>query len=113
MTDQEVHEIIKNQVCKEIEEIADKIKKNGTMSDVDLEKLDKLYHTKKDLLASHGMDYPEEYYPEGMSGARGRAANGQYMSRAQRSYADGYNRGYSEAMGQSGHYPWYTDGPHW
>lgn len=45
-------------------------------------------------------------WSEGMSGRRGRAANGRYISRdGGNSYADGYSRGYSEAMMQSGHWP--------
>lgn len=100
MSEYEVHEIIKAQVCKEIEEIAERIKKSGTMSESDMEKLDKLYHTKKDILATHGMEHPEEY--EGMSGYRGRSpSTGRYVSRdGGNSYADGYSRGYSEAMMQ-------------
>ena len=48
----------------------------------------------------------EEWSDEGndMSGRRGRAMNGQYTSREGASYADGYSRGYSEAMNQSGHW---------
>lgn len=136
MTEYEVHEIIKGQVCKEIEIIAEKIKKTGTMTEIDLEKLDKLYHTKKDLLATHGMENPEEYEGfsgEGdMSGRRGRSSvTGRFVSRdggqsyaegysqgyseamnqqsGNRNYSNGYSQGYSEAMKQSGHYPMYPD----
>ena len=50
-----------------------------------------------------------EYMPEedmdGMSGRRGRAANGRYISmEGGNSYTDGYTQGYSEGMRQSGHY---------
>ena len=45
-------------------------------------------------------------YEAGMSGSRGRGANGRYISRdGGMSYADGYSRGYSEGMRQSGHWP--------
>ena len=38
---------------------------------------------------------------DGMSGRRGRAMNGRYISRTGgSSYADGYTHGYSEAMRQ-------------
>lgn len=42
-----------------------------------------------------------------MSGRRGRAMNGRYVSRdGGSSYAEGYSQGYSAAMSQqSGHYP--------
>lgn len=115
MTEYEVHDIIKGQVCKEIEMIADKIKKTGTMTEADLEKLDKLYHTKKDLLATYGMEHPEEYEEhsgEGnMSGRRERSmVTGRYVSRdGGQSYAEGYSQGYNEGMRQSGHYPMYPD----
>ena len=132
MNEHDAYEVIKNQLCKEIEEIAEKVKKTGTMSESDLDKLDKLYHTKKDLLATHGMEHPEEYeeyYNEGsLSGRRGRSSvTRRFVSRdggqsyaegysqgyneamtqnnSNRSYSDGYDRGYSEAMRMSGHYP--------
>lgn len=42
----------------------------------------------------------------GMSGRRGRGANGRYISMdSGNSYADGYSNGYSEGMRQSGHWP--------
>ena len=49
-----------------------------------------------------------ESWDEGMSGRRGRSpSTGRYVSRdGGNSYAEGYSRGYSEAMSQqSGHYP--------
>lgn len=54
----------------------------------------------------HGEEWQEGEEPD-MSGRRGRAMNGRYVSReSAASYADGYSRGYSEAMNQqSGHYP--------
>lgn len=45
-------------------------------------------------------------YEGGQSGRRGRGADGRYVSMdGDESYAEGYSRGYSEAMAQSGHYP--------
>lgn len=42
----------------------------------------------------------------GMSGRRGRGANGRYISMdGGYSYADGYSNGYNEGMRQSGHWP--------
>ena len=50
---------------------------------------------------------------ESMSGRRGRAMNGRYVSRdGGNSYSEGFSRGYSEAMRQSGHYPM-PDGRMW
>lgn len=110
MNERDIHEIVLKHVCKEIELIADQIHKNGTMSDKDLDRLDKLYHTKKDMLTCLAM---EEEYPEGgMSGYRGRSpSTGRYVSReSNNSYEEGYSKGYTAAMnqnggGNSGHYP--------
>lgn len=52
----------------------------------------------------HGEEWTDD--EAGMSGRRGRGMNGRYVSRDGGSYADGYSRGYSEAMNQqSGHWP--------
>ena len=77
------------------------------MTDKDLERADKLAHAMKSLATYKAMKEAEEEYDEGnMSGYRGRGRNGRYVSReGATSYADGYSRGYSEAMRQSGHYP--------
>ena len=124
MDEYEAFEVIKKQLCKEVIQIAEQIQKNNTMSMQDLEKLDKLFHTKKDMLTTKAMEEAEEYSMSemsgngsyanqngnGNSGYRGRAANGRFVSRD--SYAEGYNRGYSEAMdGNSGHYPMMPYGP--
>lgn len=122
MNEYEAYEIIKKQLCKEIVEIAEGIQKNNTMSVSELEKIDKIYHTKKSMLAAKAMEEAEEYEGgDGYSGARmtysgndvsgrrGRGADGRFVSRE--SYAEGYDRGYSEAMNKvhgdnySGHYP--------
>lgn len=115
MTEYEVYEIHKNQVCKELELIADKFKKTGAMTESDLDKIEKLWRTKKNMLAARGMEHPEEYDEspnEGnMSGRRMR-----YVSRdSGQSYAEGYSQGYNEGarqanMRQSGHYPIYPEG---
>ena len=126
MNEHEIHETALKHVCKEIEETVEKIDKSG-MTDQLLERLDKLYHVKKDLLTSWSMEHPEEYYEhaENMSGARGRSPmTGRYVSRdGHGSYTDGYTHGYSEAMNQmnqgsnSGHYPmmnpYYPDQKRW
>lgn len=114
MNDHEVHEVIMKQVCKELCLIAEQIQKNQTMNPQDLEKLDKLYHLKKDMQTTQAMDEASEYEESkwnGNSGMRGRSPmTGRYVSRAGGSYADGYSQGYSEAMnqmngGNSGYYP--------
>jgi hypothetical protein len=118
MNEHEIHEMLYKHICKEISMIADQIQKSGTMSDKDLERLDKLYHTKKDMLTAKAMADSEEY-EGGISGYRGRSPmTGRYISReSNNSYTDGYSQGYSEAMnmmhsgeqgnngGNSGHYP--------
>lgn len=122
MNEYEAYETIMKQICKEMNELAEKIKKNGTMSEQDLEKIDKLAHAKKSLLTASAMEEAQEYedVESGASGARtrmtysgrrGRGMDGRFVSRDSRdSYSEGYNRGYSEAMnraqdGNSGHYP--------
>lgn len=79
-------------------------------SEADSKKYDCLMHGLKCQLSSETMlESEEEYmdeYAGGMSGRRGRAANGRFVSReAGSSYAEGYSQGYSEGMRQSGHYP--------
>lgn len=113
--DQNCHEILEQKMCKEIEMIEAKYAQNPSaeMSMQDLEKLNKLYHTLKSQATYAAMKEADQYMEEnqnGVSGRRGRAANGRYVSReSANSYADGYDAGYSEAMRQmeynSGHYP--------
>lgn len=113
MDKHEAHEIVLKQVCKEIEEIAEKIQKNQAMTEQEVTCLDKLYHLKKSMLTASAMEEAEEYEGTmgGNSGRRGRSPNtGRYVSRemgaSQRmSYADGYSEGYSEAMSQMNGYP--------
>ena len=87
----------------------------------------------KDQLTAEAMmraESHDEEMEDGMSGRRGRAMNGRYVSRdggqsyaegysqgynegmrqgheGGQSYSDGYNRGYNEGMRQSGHMPMY------
>lgn len=128
MNEYEIHETILKQVCREIEDIAEQIDKSGSMSEKDLERLDKLYHIKKSMLTAKAMTDAEEY-SEGMSGARGRSAmTGRYVSRegGNSGYSEGYSQGYSQAMsqmmnsgynngGNSGHYvpPYYPEQRRW
>ena len=102
MNEYEVHETALKQVCDEIKQILEENKKSG-MNDQRLDRLDKLYHAKKDILATWGMEHPEEYY-EGnsgeMSGARGRSPmTGRYVSR------EGYPQGNSEHWPMNPYYP--------
>lgn len=99
---------VKEKLCKEKDAIADKLMSGQEMSIQDLEKLDKIYHTLKNLCKYLEMSGEYEY-EDGVSGARGRGPDGRYISRMG-TYDDGYARGYSEAMsrmdGNSGtHYP--------
>ena len=108
MNDWETHEAFKKHLCKEIATLEEQVVKNQNMSVQELEKLDKLWHLKKSILGSEAMEESEEYEQEGLSGRRGRGMNGRYVSRdGGASYAEGYSRGYNEALNQqqSGHYP--------
>jgi len=107
----EIHEVVMEQLCREVEQIAENIKKNQTLSMQELEKLDKMYHLKKSMLTCQAMEEADEYAEGGNSTYRGRAANGRYVSRMQSgnhnqngSYSEGYERGYSEAMNQMNGY---------
>lgn len=99
MNEYEIYEANMKQVCNEIRQITEQIKKNGTASEQDYKRLDLLYHLKKSMLACHGMEHPEEFENDGVSGYRGRAANGRYVSRD--SYTEGYNSGYNQGYSQA------------
>lgn len=103
-------ESLEKSMCKELEAIEQKMKAGTEMSETDLKRVDMLTHAMKSLATYKAMKEAEEGYSgdDGMSGRRGRAANGRYVSReGNGSYADGYSQGYSEGMhqGMSGHYP--------
>ena len=95
-------ETLEKSLCKELEAIEQKLKSGTEMSSGDLDKVDKLIHSLKGLATYRAMTETYEDY-ESMSGRRGRAANGQYISREQssQSYADGYSRGYAEGRSQA------------
>ena len=96
----QAYETIEKHLCKEVDMIADNINRTNNISIQDIEKLDKIYHTLKSMATFKAMkeaeDYSEENQNEGISGRR---SMGHMPGK---SYADGYNRGYSDA---SGHYP--------
>lgn len=98
----EKFEVLEKKMCKELEAIEQKLESGQEMSIQDLEKADKLAHAMKSLATYKAMKEAEEYEMDGMSGRRGRGADGRYVSRtpANMSYADAYSRGYSEAMNQ-------------
>lgn len=62
----------------------------------DAKKFDCLSHGLKCLLTAEAMLEADEYEESGISGRRGRGADGRYVSRD--GYREGYDRGYSEAM---------------
>lgn len=92
-------ESLEKAMCKELEAIEQKLKGGTEMSETDLKRVDLLAHAMKSLATYTAMKEAEEYDEEGkMSGRRGRAMNGRYVSRdyGPQSYDDGY----------SGHYPY-------
>ena len=109
MDKREACEIIEKQLWKEIILVAESMQKANAMSNQDMDRLDKLYHTLKDKGTVEAMYEAKEYEDGGMSGTnqngngmsgyRGRAMNGRFVSRDS-SYSDGYRQGYSEAMNQ-------------
>ena len=88
-------------------------------SESDMKKYDCIMHALKSHLTAEAMMQAEEYEEyDGVSGRRGRDAKGRYVSRDSvredhLSYADGYDRGYSEAMSRMQHMPQYYDHGRW
>ena len=106
-------ESLEKSMCKELEAIEQKLKGGAEMSETDLKRADLLTHTMKSLATYKAMKEAEEYDREeepGMSGRRGRAANGRYVSRAY-----GPMNEYDDNM--SGRYPYPGGygfrGPNW
>lgn len=96
--------LIKEKLCKEKDLIAEKLQNGQEMTIQDLEKLDKIYHTLKNLCKY--MEYEEDLgYDEqrGFSGARGRGSDGRYMSRDM-------GPEWRDEGRMSGHYPY---PPYW
>lgn len=109
-------ESLEKAMCKELEAIDQKLKSGVDLNTNELDRADKLAHALKSLATYTAMKNSEEYgdYEGGMSGYRGRGANGRYVSReAGNSYAEGYSRGYNEARSQmeaqSGRYPYMSE----
>lgn len=109
--DMNCHEVLEQKMCKELEQLEAKYATNlgQPMSEKDLDTIDKLYHALKSLATYKAMKEAEEYDEEGMSGRRGRAMNGRYVSRdpGYSMYGNGYDDGYS------GHYPMYPPRRGW
>ncbi len=95
-------EVLEKKLEHELDAIETKLAGGAEMTDKDLEHIDRLTHALKSLACWKDMKgYYDEEEP-GMSGRRGRATNGRYISRDPgRSYSDGYSRGYSEAMNRA------------
>ena len=133
---------LKRVAKEEVEKLDAAYANKSEFTDKDAELYKCLMSGLKDQLAVEGMMNAGEYEeggdePEGMSGRRGRAMNGRFVSRdggqsyadgysqgynegmrqareneavmhrSSMSYDDGYSRGYNEGMRQSGHYPMY------
>lgn len=115
--DMKCHEVLEQKMLKELEMVEAKISSNQgqQMTDKDVELIDKLYHALKSLATYKAMKEAEEGMGGGYSGARGRGANGQYISRDGNSYSSGYEQGYDDAMSRmSGHWrPTWNHGGTW
>ena len=69
-------------ICDEIEEIEQKIQKDGKLSMTEIEYLDKLEHIKKDMLTSEAMmdsGYSNDGNYDGYNGNGGGMTGGNYM----------------------------------
>lgn len=101
----EKYDILKKELCKEIDIIGAKLESGAEMSIADLEKIDKLAHAMKNLIKIK--DSEEHENRQNMSGRMG----GYYASgNMGNSFADGYSRGFADARngyydGRSGMYP--------
>ena len=102
---------LKRVAMSELKRLDAKYANRDEFAKEDIECYDKLMHGLKSQLTSEAMMEAEEYeQEENMSGRRGRSSvTGRFVSRdGGNSYAEGYSRGYSEAMSQqremSGHY---------
>ena len=89
----EKFEDLERAMCKELEAIEQKVKGGKEMTDMDLDRADKLAHAMKSLATYKAMKDAEEY-ETGMSGGRGHGMYGRYVSRD-----DGYSGHYE------GYYP--------
>lgn len=133
---------LKRVAKEEVEKLDAAYANKSEFTDKDAEMYKCLMSGLKDQLTVEGMMNAKEYEEdgeemEGMSGRRGRAMNGRFVSReggqsyaegysqgynegmrqarenenmmhqSGMSYSDGYSRGYNEGMRQSGHYPMY------
>lgn len=111
------HEILEHKLCKELDNISEKLSGGAEMTAQDLQRVDMIYHALKSLATYKAMKEAEDYEEDGWSndgsmgggnsGRRGRAANGRYVSRdSDQNYAEGYSQGYMDGQ-QSGHMPMY------
>lgn len=92
-------EFLEKKMCKELEALDQKLEAGSDMTVQDLEKIDKLAHAMKSLATYKAMKDAEEYTNHGIEGRQSK------MYGREDEYSEGYSRGYSEAMNQSGHYP--------
>lgn len=101
----EYKDIIEEKICKEIDEIKEKLRGGGDISESDMKRLDLLYHTLKSKAGYEEKKYAE-YDMGGMSYAN-RSGNGGYSGRYSRDMGPGASGRYSRDMGPgySGHYP--------
>ena len=129
---------LKRVAKEEVEKLDAAYANKSEFTDKDAELYKCLMSGLKDQLAVEGMMNAKEYEEEGeemegMSGRRGRAMNGRFVSRdggqsyaegyshgyneamtqrhGEQSFSDGYDQGYSEAMRMSGYHPMYRGYP--
>lgn len=95
-------------ICEEIEEIEQKVRKDGKLSMTEIEYLDKLAHIKKDMLSSEAMmdsDYSYDgSYDGSYEGNGGGSYNQSSYARGGRGGNRGGGRGRSREGGMSGRY---------
>lgn len=99
-------------VCKEMEDLEKKIEKNGGLNPSEMQYLDTLAHTKKNLLKAEEMGEESERgsYADGSyrGSYEGGSMRGSYRGGSYRSYAEpmerGLNDGYSGRRDRMGRY---------
>lgn len=109
-------DIIEEKLCKEIEEIKEKLRNGGKISESDAQRLDLLYHTLKSKAGYESMKGKDQYGMGGMSYENRMGYSGAYSMDMGPGSPGRYGR--SMAQGYSGHYPmipepYYYEGRQW
>ena len=99
------HRSIEEKLCKELEELDEKYRDGGALTEADLKVIDTISHALKCLATYDAMKDAEEYGYSGDTSDGGRRMSGRYMSRDMGPWRRREDRWVAD--GYSGHYPPY------